>query len=198
MTKITEVKGRGIFVEGDDIDTDRIIPARYMKVLDFSKLGQYAFQDARFDGKGKPLRHPFNDKKYRGASILVVNKNFGCGSSREHAPAALIGFGIKAIIGESFAEIFAGNCIANGIPIVAAKQEDIKNLMEFIRENPDAEIRIDIENDRVEYGDFSIGVTARDKKSLTQGTWDVLGEMLSNKNLAKNIHGKLPYTGGFE
>jgi len=193
--KIEEIKGRGIFVKGDDIDTDRIIPARFMKVLDFSKLGKYAFYDER----EKHPNHTFSDARYRGASILVANKNFGCGSSREHAPAALIGFGIRAIIGESFAEIFAGNCIANGIPVVTAKKDDIENLMEVIKDDPASEIKIDLASDRVEYGDFSFGICQKEghKRCLVGGTWDVIGEMLENKGKVLKIRHGLPYVRRF-
>ncbi len=199
MKKITEVKGKGIYVEGDDIDTDRIIPARYLKVLDFSTLGNYVFQDVRFDQNGKQTTHPFNNKKYQGASILVVNKNFGCGSSREHAPVALIGWGIKAVIGESFAEIFAGNCIANGIPVVVAPHDDITNIMKFIQDDPVSEIKIDLIGNKVEYGDFSFDIHQQDghKKSLVEGTWDTMGEMLDHKNETEKIRNALPYIKGF-
>ena len=116
--KVVKVTGTVIPMRGNDIDTDRIIPARYLKEITFARMGEYPFYDERFDSAGKPKAHPFNDPKYRGASILFVNKNFGCGSSREHAPQALFRFGIHAIVGESFAAIFAGNCVVMGIPTV--------------------------------------------------------------------------------
>ncbi len=195
MNEIKEVRGRGIFVKGNDIDTDRIIPARYMKSITFDDLGRYAFYDARFDEKGQPKEHPFNDKRFQGASILAAHKNFGCGSSREHAPQALMRFGIKAIIAESFAEIFAGNCIANGIPVMTADQADIENLMKVIEDDPACEIQIDIEQQKVSYGDFSIKVSLQDshRRSLVGGFWNTMLEMLGNEKQTDQTRAKVPY-----
>ena len=118
IVKITNIRGTALPMRGNDIDTDRIIPARYLKEVTFARMGDYPFFDERFDAAGKTKDHVFNDPEYRGASILFVNKNFGCGSSREHAPQALYRFGLKAIVGESFAAIFAGNCTIMGVPTV--------------------------------------------------------------------------------
>src|SRR5690606_14986619 len=118
LPKIVKVQGRGVYVPGDDIDTDRIIPARFMKCVTFDGLGAYAFYDARFDEQGNSKGHPLDDPRFRGATILLSNSNFGCGSSREHAPQALSKFGIRAIIAESFAEIFFGNATTLGMPCV--------------------------------------------------------------------------------
>src|SRR5690349_21828607 len=123
---IKSVKGRAVAVSGDDIDTDRIMPARYLKCVTFASIGQYAFQDERFAQDGEPKGHPLDAPAHKGASVLVVNKNFGCGSSREHAPQGILRFGIKAIVGESFAEIFAGNCAAIGLPAVTASEKDVR------------------------------------------------------------------------
>jgi 3-isopropylmalate/(R)-2-methylmalate dehydratase small subunit len=182
MNKISEVHGSGIYVTGNDIDTDRIIPARFMKCVTFDDLGQYAFHDVRYDDDGNRKDHPFNDPAYSGASILVVQKNFGCGSSREHAPQALMRYGIKALIGESFAEIFAGNCIANGVPVVLAQQPDIENLIQFIKDDPACQVTIDLENKIVEYGDFIINVDLQTshRNSLLDGSWDTTSEMVGN------------------
>ncbi len=130
--KRNQVTGTGIPVSGNDIDTDRIIPARFMKCVTFEGLEQYVFYDVRFDAEGQPKAHPYNEARYQGGSVLIVNKNFGCGSSREHAPQALMRFGMRVVIGESFAEIFAGNCTALGIPAVTASAEDITALMETV------------------------------------------------------------------
>ena len=130
-----QITGTGIPVPGNDIDTDRIIPARFMKCVTFDGLEQYAFYDERFSGD-TPKAHPFNDDRFLGGSILIVNKNFGCGSSREHAPQALVRFGMRAIIGESFAEIFAGNCTALGVPAVTASQDHITQLMQAVESDP--------------------------------------------------------------
>src|SRR5919109_2263087 len=145
IVKITQVSGRAVPIHGNDIDTDRIIPARYLKEPTFARMGEYPFFDERFDSTGKKKDHPFNDPEYRGASILFVNKNFGCGSSREHAPQALYRFGIKAIVGESFAAIFAGNCTMMGLPAVTVSAADIETLMKTVENNPRTQFMVDIE-----------------------------------------------------
>ena len=198
--KIKSVKGRGIPLPGDDIDTDRIIPARYLKEITFEDMGKYAFYDERFDEKGGKKRHPFNDEKYLGAEILVVGRNFGCGSSREHAPQSLMRFGIRAIIGESFAEIFEGNCTTLGIPTVIAQRADIDNLMSVINDDPAFEIRIDLEDSIVNYGDFSFPIRQKNSSRivLTQGRWDSLSELIEEKEKARKIAEKLPYLNDFK
>ena len=150
--KIVEIRGRAIPVPGNDIDTDRIIPARYMKTVTFEGLGKFAFYDARFDAYGKQKQQPFNDERFKGAGILLVNKNFGCGSSREHAPQSLLRYGIKAIVGESFAEIFAGNCSMLGIPAVVVSEKDVLELMRSVEKNPNAEIGVNLETQKVSVG----------------------------------------------
>ena len=125
---ITAVQGTAIPLPGNDIDTDRIIPARYLRSVTFEGLGSEVFKDERFNDDGSAKAHPFNDDKYSGATLLIVGRNFGCGSSREHAPQAIMRFGIKAIIGESFAEIFAGNCTSLGIPVCTADEQTIDEL----------------------------------------------------------------------
>ncbi|UCF81499.1 MAG: 3-isopropylmalate dehydratase small subunit [Acidobacteriota bacterium] len=200
MKKITEVKGTGIFVEGDDVDTDQIIPAKFLKCVTFNDLGKHVFYNARFGEDGNAKEHPFNDGRFSGSSILVVNKNFGCGSSREHAPQALLRFGIKAIVGESFAEIFSGNCIANGLAIAAGPKEDIRRLMNTIRENPTVEIRLDLVSGSVEYDGCRFGVEQREshRRSLIEGTWDPLDEMLQDESLVERVRAGLPYAGAFQ
>ena len=136
--------GRGIVVRGDDIDTDQIIPARYMRSVTFEGLEENVFADVRRTVEGKPKDHPFNEERFVGASILVVNRNFGCGSSREHAPRALLRWGIRAVVGESFAEIFFGNCIAMGLVAVTASSEDIASLMDVIELDPPQTVTIDL------------------------------------------------------
>ena len=138
------VEGRAIPVAGDDIDTDRIIPARYLRLITFETLGQYAFYDERFDDKGKQKTHPLNDPKFQGGTVLLVNRNFGCGSSREHAPQSLMRMGIQAFIGESFAEIFSGNCTALGLPAVRVSHDDAVKLMALVGAQPALKLVIDL------------------------------------------------------
>ncbi len=192
---VTEVSGTGIPVRGNDIDTDQIIPARFMKVVTFEGLGQFAFFDQRFDDDDNPKEHPFNDPRFQGASILVVNANFGCGSSREHAPQALMRWGIDAVIGESFAEIFAGNCLAMGIPTVTADPESVEALQSTIDEHPETEITIDVANEAVTYDGTKIDATIDDARrdALVNGAYDTTAVMLSNKEQTQAVADSLPY-----
>lgn len=200
IKKITEIVGKGIVVKGDDIDTDRIIPARFLKEITFANMGNYAFYDERFDENGNRKKHPFNDEKFSNASILVVNKNFGCGSSREHAPQSIMRWGIKAIIGESFADIFAGNCSMLGIPAVEAAKDDIASLMNFVENNPQENIQIGLNNNIVSFDKIKIKLSIPEsaRKSLIQGAWDTTSLMLEAKDEIKKLMAKLPYLNGFE
>ncbi len=201
MTKIRQIAGRGIPVRGDDIDTDRIIPARYMKEITFENTGKYAFYDARFDAQGKLKGHSFDDQKHKGASILIVNRNFGCGSSREHAPQALLRFGIKAIVGESFAEIFAGNCQLLGVPCVNAKPEDILSLQDFLeKQDPDELLNINLEEGILSYADESVPITIPEgrRKNLLEGSWNTLGLLVLGLKKTKEKAKKIPYMAGFK
>ncbi|CQH59745.1 3-isopropylmalate dehydratase small subunit [Halobacterium hubeiense] len=193
---VKQVSGTGVPVRGNDIDTDQIIPARFMKVVTFDGLGEFAFFDVRFDDDDNPKEHPFNEDHFQGASVLTVNANFGCGSSREHAPQALMRWGIDAIVGESFAEIFAGNCLALGIPTVTADQEDVEALQEFIDEHPDAEIEVDVVNEEVRYGDTVIDAEVDDaqRRALVDGVWDTTALMGANADTVRETAESLPYT----
>ncbi|MFB6269927.1 MAG: 3-isopropylmalate dehydratase small subunit [Halobacterium sp.] len=193
---VKQVSGTGVPVRGNDIDTDEIIPARFLKVVTFDGLGQFAFFDVRFDDEDNPKDHPFNEERFQGASVLAVNANFGCGSSREHAPQALMRWGIDAVVGESFAEIFAGNCLALGIPTVTASQEDVEALQEFIDENPDAEIDVDVVNEEVRYGDTVVDAEVGDaqRRALVEGVWDTTALMGANADTVKETAASLPYT----
>src|SRR5690606_36862702 len=135
MSKVETVRGKAVAVHGDDIDTDRIIPARFLKEITFSRMGEYPFFDERFDANGNKKVHPFNRPESQGAAVLIANSNFGCGSSREHAPQSLVRWGIKAVVAESFAEIFAGNCIMLGTPVVTASKEDVAALQNLVDAN---------------------------------------------------------------
>ena len=184
LAKITQVAGRGVYVPGSDIDTDRIIPARFMKCVTFDGLGEFAFYDVRFDKDGKPTGHPLDDPRFKGASVLLSGTNFGCGSSREHAPQALYRFGIRAVIAESFAEIFFGNCTTLGIPCVVASTADIKKISDAVAADPKTEIKVDVAGRQVVFGGQSISVTlpATAHEALTSGKWDPIAELLENKD----------------
>src|SRR5258705_3570353 len=198
-SKILQVAGRALPVRGNDIDTDRIIPARYLIEPTFAKMGEYPFFDERFDAAGKPKAHPFNDPKYRGASILLVNKNFGCGSSREHAPQALYRFGIHAIVGESFAAIFAGNCTMMGLPTVVVDAKEIAQLMKSVEDNPRTEYTVDLESKTISYGGQKIAIDLPEtyRTALTQGYWDSTTLLRANLDAVKKTAAKLPYMTGF-
>jgi 3-isopropylmalate/(R)-2-methylmalate dehydratase small subunit len=194
-TVIQNVKGRGVAVPGDDIDTDRIMPARYLRCVTFADIGQYTFQDERFDPQGKEKSHPFNDPKHRGASVLVANKNFGCGSSREHAPQGILRWGIRAIVAESFAEIFAGNCTAIGLPTVTAQEADVRSLMAYVTDHPEGDVALDVEALTVSFGEKRISVEMRESSRalFLEGTWDSSATLLSAMDAVKEKARKLPY-----
>jgi 3-isopropylmalate/(R)-2-methylmalate dehydratase small subunit len=196
---IRKVTGTAVAVRGNDIDTDRIIPARYMKELTFDNLGQYSFYDRRFDSAGKKQEHPFNDPRFQGASILLVNKNFGCGSSREHAPQALMRWGIKAIIGESFAEIFAGNCSAIGVPTMAVGTEQIEALMKQVEADPGTRIDLDLESRTLQAADMRLSFSLPDSQAqvLLNGSWDTTTALLQGLKQIEAAAARLPYLKDF-
>jgi 3-isopropylmalate/(R)-2-methylmalate dehydratase small subunit len=193
------VSGTAVPIRGNDIDTDRIIPARYLKEPTFTRMGEYPFFDERFDSAGKKKDHPFNDPEYKGASILFVNKNFGCGSSREHAPQALYRFGIKAVVGESFAAIFAGNCTMMGLPAVVVNAEEIEQLMKNVADNPRTEYTVNLENKTIAYGDQKIAIDLPEtyRTALTKGFWDSTALLRANLEQVRKTAAKLPYVTGF-
>lgn len=184
LAKVTQVTGTGVYVPGSDIDTDRIIPARFMKCVTFDGLGEYAFYDVRYDKDGNLKGHPLDDPRFKGASILLSGTNFGCGSSREHAPQALYRFGIRAVIAESFAEIFFGNCTTLGIPCAVAAGADIRVLATEIERNPQLEVTIDVAAGRVFFEDQEFAITVPDtaREALTTGQWDPIAGLLENKD----------------
>ncbi|MFC5367959.1 3-isopropylmalate dehydratase small subunit [Salinirubrum litoreum] len=192
---VTHVSGTGVPIRGNDIDTDQIIPARFMKVVTFDGLGQFAFFDQRFDDDDTQKAHPMNEAQFKDASVMVVNSNFGCGSSREHAPQALMRWGIDALVGESFAEIFAGNCLALGIPTVTADSETVTALQAWVDEHPDGDIDVDVDAETVTYGDQTVDVTVDDaqRKALVDGVWDTTALMKSNAQAVRETADSLPY-----
>jgi 3-isopropylmalate/(R)-2-methylmalate dehydratase small subunit len=199
IVKITKVSGTAVPVKGNDIDTDRIIPARYLKEVTFARMGDYPFFDERFDAAGKKKDHPFNDPEYQGASILFVNKNFGCGSSREHAPQALYRFGIQAMVGESFAAIFAGNCTIMGVPTVTVSAKEMEQLMKSVEENPRIEYTVNLETKTLSYGNVKIAIDLPEtyRKALTAGSWDSTGLLRANLEEVRRTASKLPYMSQF-
>ena len=191
------VSGPAIAVRGNDIDTDRIIPARFLKCVVFDGLGAHAFEDDRAQLRERGKLHPFDDPRFVEARILLVNRNFGCGSSREHAPQAIMrwGGGIRAIVGESFAEIFAGDCQALGIPCPTASAEDLAALMAACEQNPGLEFRLDLEAMTLGAGDRTARLTMAPgpRSQLLAGTWDSTGELLAGRKAIAATAARLPY-----
>jgi 3-isopropylmalate/(R)-2-methylmalate dehydratase small subunit len=195
LAKVSSVTGKAVYVPGDDIDTDRIIPARFMKCVTFDGLGAHLFHDARFAEDGSSKNHPIDAPSAKGASILISNTNFGCGSSREHAPQALAKSGFRAVIAESFTEIFFGNSTTLGMPCVSLPHEAILQLAAAIEKNPDTQVTIDLESQTVKAGalalPFSIKSGARD--ALVRGEWDPIGQLLDAKEKTRAVADRLAY-----
>ena len=196
---VTGHRGRGIVVRGDDIDTDRIIPARYLASVTFAGLEDGVFVDARFRPDGSEKDHPFNEERFAGASLLVANRNFGCGSSREHAPQALRRWGIRALVGESFAEIFLGNCIALGVPAVTAAREDIAALMDSVELDASQELVLDLEEGTMSSraGTIRVAMPAGARQKLLEGTWNAVQTLLGARDEIRATALRLPYLAGF-
>ncbi|MFA7233223.1 MAG: 3-isopropylmalate dehydratase small subunit [Terrimicrobiaceae bacterium] len=195
LEKITQVTGRGVCVPGDDIDTDRIIPARFMKCVTFDGLGEFAFFDARAATKAGGGTHPLDDARFTGASILLSGSNFGCGSSREHAPQALYRFGFRAILAESFAEIFFGNSITLGMPCAVMKPEDIRAVAGLIESDPAALLTIDLLENKVSIADMDFAAMLPDhaKEALVTGRWDAIADLLEGLDDVRARAATLPY-----
>ncbi len=196
LAKITSVSGRAVPVLGNDIDTDRIIPARFMKCVTFDGLGEFLFNDVRKDPRtGAITDHPLNQPRYQGATILLSGANFGCGSSREHAPQAIQKYGFKAIIAESYAEIFFGNSTTLGMPCVTAAREDIARIAAAVDANPQTEVTIDLVKLEVRFAGHTVKIAQREsaRDALVNGRWDAIGELLDGVPAAKETAKKLPY-----
>jgi 3-isopropylmalate/(R)-2-methylmalate dehydratase small subunit len=195
LAKITSVTGRAVNVPGNDIDTDRIIPARFMKCVTFDGLGGFLFYDVRkqLDGAEKP--HPLNEPRFKGATILLSGANFGCGSSREHAPQAIAKYGFKAVIAENFAEIFFGNSTTLGMPCVTASREDIAKIAAFTEANSQGEVVIDLVKLEVRFGGQTVKIAQREsaRDALVNGRWDAIGELIDGLPAVKITAAKLPY-----
>ena len=194
LSPIKNVKGRAVPIEGDDIDTDRIIPARYMRCVTFDGLGEFLFRDIRQTPEGQSKNHPIDQPKFKGSTILVSGMNFGCGSSREHAPQAIVRAGFKAVIAGNFAEIFFGNSTTLGLPCVSAKKEDLQTLTQLISAEPNTEVQIDLENLKVTAGKLSFQVTmkASAQQGLLSGRYDAIADLLVNLPKVKELASRLP------
>ena len=196
LEKVTTVSGRAVFIPGADIDTDRIIPARFMKCVTFDGLGEFAFYDVRFNpDTGEKTEHPLNDERFKAATILLAGVNFGCGSSREHAPQSLAKYGFKAVIAESFAEIFFGNSTTLAMPCVTLTAGEIDQLRQAVEADPSVEITIDLVGKRVRSStglDFPLNIAESARDALVAGRWDPIQELLDRESeisaKAKELH----------
>ncbi len=195
LEKISKVSGRAVFVPGNDIDTDRIIPARFMVCVTFEGLGKYAFYDERKNADGSDKKHPLNAPEAKGASILLSGGNFGCGSSREHAPQSLWHYGFRAIVAESFAEIFFGNATTIGIPCVCASASDIARIADAFAKDPSLNVEVNLETMQVSCGGISVPCKMPEnaRASLIGGTWDPISELLDSESLTSDTAKNLPY-----
>jgi len=195
MNERHHISGAAVPLLLDDVDTDRIIPARYLRCVTFDGLGEHLFED---DRKQDP-NHPFNEERFGNASILVAGRNFGCGSSREHAPQAMMRWGIKAVIAESFAEIFFGNCTSLGIPAVCAARADLERLAATIDANPAQDISIDLDGCTICCGNEEISCEMPDsaRSALTSGQWDFLSQLLEDQDAIRQTADTLPYMTNF-
>lgn len=194
-TPIQQVTGKGVYVPGDDIDTDRIIPARFMKCITFDGLGDYLFYDVRKTESGEDKKHNLNDPRFAEASVIVSGNNFGCGSSREHAPQSILRAGYKAVIAGSFAEIFFGNSTNLGVVCVIAGDTDREVLAKAIEANPELEITIDVKDHKIWYGDQSVPCQIKPgaRDSLLSGNYDPLDELLVGADEVSKTADALPY-----
>ena len=194
LSPIRKVTGRAVPVEGDDIDTDRIIPARYMRCVTFDGLGEFLFRDIRQTTEGKSTNHPIDQAQFKGATILISGMNFGCGSSREHAPQAIVRAGFRAVVAGNFAEIFFGNSATLGLPCVAAKKEDLEALTQLIKKEPSTGVQIDVEKLKVTAGKLSFFVTmkASAQQGLLTGRYDAIADLLANLPKVKELASQIP------
>jgi 3-isopropylmalate/(R)-2-methylmalate dehydratase small subunit len=196
---VDKISGRAIPLRGNDIDTDRIIPARYLKSVTFEGLETHAFEDDRKQLEARGQLHPFSNPIYSGAKILIVNGNFGCGSSREHAPQAIQRWGIRAVIGESFSEIFFGNSVALGMPCLTVGAEDAEALLSAVEANPQVEVSLSVTAQTVEVNGrkYRASIPAGAREAFTAGTWDATGLLLDDFDQVRNVAKNLPYVSGF-
>ena len=197
-SKITRVSGPAIVLPGNDIDTDRIMPARFLKAVTFAGLEAHVFEDDRREAAGRGTTHPFDDSERRGAKVLIAGSNFGCGSSREHAPQALYRWGLRAIVAESFAEIFSGNSLMIGLACVSVSHADLTALQNATTD-PSAEVTVDVASRRVTAGSFTASAQISDatREALLSGAWDATGLLLDNYQQVERRAAAIPYISGF-
>jgi 3-isopropylmalate/(R)-2-methylmalate dehydratase small subunit len=199
IERIRRIAGRALPLRGDNIDTDRIIPARFLRAITFEGLERHLFEDDRKQIEAGGGRHPTADPRYAGASILLVNANFGCGSSREHAPQAIRRSGIRAVVGESFSEIFFGNSVALGMPCVTGDGATLSALMQLVEQDPAIEVAVDLDRMRVSTADSSypIELPPGARESFLEGTWDATGLLLDRFEDVEAVARRLPYVSGW-
>ncbi len=193
------ISGTGVVIPGKDIDTDRIMPARFLKEITFKNMGNYLFYDERFGSEGQLLDHPLNDNRFKGASILVVGENFGCGSSREHAPQAILRSGFKAVVGVSFADIFSGNCRSLGIPTVAVDALLVDDIMRAVQGDPSLVLSVCIDTKKVTYGGTQVDCNLPEdrRQVFLSGTWNGTALLKANMGEVQQVAQRLPYMTGF-
>jgi 3-isopropylmalate/(R)-2-methylmalate dehydratase small subunit len=195
IEKLRQIAGRAIPLRGDNIDTDRIIPARFLKSITFEGLQDHLFEDDRQQLEAEGRKHPTADRRFAGATILLVNSNFGCGSSREHAPQAIRRSGIRAVVGESFSEIFFGNSVALGLPCVSADRRTVDALMGLVESDPSIEVGVDLDRMAVAAGTqtFPITLPAATREAFLDGSWDATGLLLDRFDEVEKVASRLPY-----
>ena len=193
---VQRISGTALIIQGEDIDTDRIIPARFLKCVSFDALGDQVFADDRLELAGE---HPFDQERFKGASILVVNGNFGCGSSREHAPQALMRWGIRAVVGVSFAEIFFGNCLALGIPCASASPDQILAIQALVNDDATRHWTLDLEEMALasDQDRWDVTIDAGPRDMLRSGRWDATSQLLDNSSKVEGLMNRLPYLNNF-
>jgi 3-isopropylmalate/(R)-2-methylmalate dehydratase small subunit len=200
MSKIEQASGRAVAVHGDDIDTDRIIPARFLKTITFEGLEDHVFEDDRVEARANGKVHPFDDPAHRGAAILLGGSNFGCGSSREHAPQAIKRWGIQAVVAVSFAEIFYGNSMMIGLPCASVSEDQMQKVMALADAQPDLEFRLDLKSSILEAGDLAVPVSMPEsvRSALLSGDWDATSLLLDRYAEVEQLAARLPYVSGWD
>jgi 3-isopropylmalate/(R)-2-methylmalate dehydratase small subunit len=200
ISRLDRIRGRALPLRGNDIDTDRIIPARYLKTITFEGLDRHVFEDDREQLSARGAKHPFDDPRFAGAALLFAGANFGCGSSREHAPQALARWGIRAIVADSYAEIFFGNALMMGLPCVTVAATDLERLMALAESSPQTEFELDLTTSRLNFGDFAVPVELPEatRQALISGNWDATGLLVDRYEEVERVAANLPYVSGWK